>query len=109
MGCQSDVSGLCRQQVRAQRRLLAAFTDAERRRSGAMGKLQEFDITFANNKVVYSPGESIRGTVKIRTGNSLQYKGNLQHFHTEGEKHVSASVSFSCCFFSEARGDARCK
>ncbi|CAK6965102.1 arrestin domain-containing protein 1b [Scomber scombrus] len=39
-----------------------------------MGKLQEFDITFANNKVVYSPGESIRGTVKIRTGNSLQYK-----------------------------------
>uniref|UniRef100_A0A667XUD5 Arrestin domain containing 1 n=1 Tax=Myripristis murdjan TaxID=586833 RepID=A0A667XUD5_9TELE len=39
-----------------------------------MGKLQEFDITFANNKVVYSPGESISGTVKIRTGNSLQYK-----------------------------------
>ncbi|KAM4635121.1 arrestin domain-containing protein 1b isoform 1-T1 [Polymixia lowei] len=39
-----------------------------------MGKLQEFDITFANNKVVYSPGESISGNVKIRTGNSLQYK-----------------------------------
>nr|XP_046231293.1 arrestin domain-containing protein 1b [Scatophagus argus] len=39
-----------------------------------MGKLQEFDITFTNNKVVYSPGESISGTVKIRTGNSLQYK-----------------------------------
>ncbi|XP_042364634.1 arrestin domain-containing protein 1b [Plectropomus leopardus] len=39
-----------------------------------MGKLQEFDITFANNKVVYGPGESISGTVKIRTGNSLQYK-----------------------------------
>ncbi|XP_071322201.1 arrestin domain-containing protein 1b isoform X1 [Trachinotus anak] len=48
--------------------------DAERRRSGAMGKLQEFDITFTNNKVVYGPGESISGTVKIRTGNSLQYK-----------------------------------
>nr|XP_057920122.1 arrestin domain-containing protein 1b [Doryrhamphus excisus]XP_057920123.1 arrestin domain-containing protein 1b [Doryrhamphus excisus]XP_057920124.1 arrestin domain-containing protein 1b [Doryrhamphus excisus]XP_057920126.1 arrestin domain-containing protein 1b [Doryrhamphus excisus]XP_057920127.1 arrestin domain-containing protein 1b [Doryrhamphus excisus] len=39
-----------------------------------MGKLQEFDITFANNKVVYSPGESISGTVKIRISNSLQYK-----------------------------------
>ncbi|XP_010744079.2 arrestin domain-containing protein 1b isoform X1 [Larimichthys crocea] len=39
-----------------------------------MGKLQEFDITFTNNKVVYGPGESISGTVKIRTGNSLQFK-----------------------------------
>ncbi|XP_044030868.1 arrestin domain-containing protein 1b [Siniperca chuatsi] len=39
-----------------------------------MGKLQEFDITFTNNKVVYGPGESISGTVKIRTGHSLQYK-----------------------------------
>lgn len=41
-----------------------------------MGKLQEFDITFANNKLVYGPGESISGTVKIRTGSPLQYKGN---------------------------------
>lgn len=40
-----------------------------------MGKLQEFDITFANNKVVYGPGESISGTVKIRTSESLQFKG----------------------------------
>lgn len=40
-----------------------------------MGKLQEFDITFTNNKVVYGPGESMSGTVKIRTGNPLQYKG----------------------------------
>uniref|UniRef100_H2RKX4 Arrestin domain containing 1 n=1 Tax=Takifugu rubripes TaxID=31033 RepID=H2RKX4_TAKRU len=39
-----------------------------------MGKLQEFDITFTNNKVVYGPGESMSGTVKIRTGNPLQYK-----------------------------------
>ncbi|XP_029372063.1 arrestin domain-containing protein 1b [Echeneis naucrates] len=39
-----------------------------------MGKLQEFDITFANNKVVYGPGESISGTVKIRTSTALQYK-----------------------------------
>ncbi|XP_054896640.1 arrestin domain-containing protein 1b isoform X1 [Poeciliopsis prolifica] len=47
---------------------------AEKYRSGAMGKLQEFDITFANNKVVYGPGESISGTVKIRTGSALQYR-----------------------------------
>uniref|UniRef100_H3CCN8 Arrestin domain containing 1 n=2 Tax=Tetraodon nigroviridis TaxID=99883 RepID=H3CCN8_TETNG len=39
-----------------------------------MGKLQEFDITFTNNKVVYGPGESISGTVKIRTSSSLPYK-----------------------------------
>ncbi|KAG7476845.1 hypothetical protein MATL_G00087140 [Megalops atlanticus] len=39
-----------------------------------MGKLQEFDITFTNNKVVYSPGESISGTVKITSANPLQYK-----------------------------------
>lgn len=44
-------------------------------RCGDMGKLQEFDITFTNNKVVYGPGESISGSVKIRTGSSLQYKG----------------------------------
>ena len=52
-----------------------------------MGKLQEFDITFTNNKVVYGPGESISGTVKIRTGNSLQYKGKLQFsvYSAEGE------------------------
>lgn len=58
-------------------------------RSGAMGKLQEFDITFTNNKVVYGPGESISGTVKIRTGNSLQYKGKLPFntFSTERKTH----------------------
>ncbi|XP_058474079.1 arrestin domain-containing protein 1b [Solea solea] len=39
-----------------------------------MGKLQEFDITFANNKVVYGPGESVSGTVKIRTSTSVPYK-----------------------------------
>ncbi|XP_010876251.1 arrestin domain-containing protein 1b [Esox lucius] len=39
-----------------------------------MGKLQLFDITFTNSKVVYSPGESISGTVNIITSNSLQYK-----------------------------------
>uniref|UniRef100_A0A1A8ISN3 Arrestin domain containing 1b n=2 Tax=Nothobranchius kuhntae TaxID=321403 RepID=A0A1A8ISN3_NOTKU len=39
-----------------------------------MGKLQEFNITFTNNKVVYGPGESMSGAVYIRTGTSLQYK-----------------------------------
>ncbi|KAG7498316.1 hypothetical protein JOB18_005365 [Solea senegalensis] len=39
-----------------------------------MGKLQEFDITFANNKVVYGSGESVSGTVKIRTCTSVPYK-----------------------------------
>lgn len=40
-----------------------------------MGKLQEFEITFTNNKVVYNPGESISGTVRIKTSHSLQFKG----------------------------------
>ncbi|KAM9735677.1 arrestin domain-containing protein 1b [Menidia menidia] len=46
-----------------------------------MGKLQAFEITFTNNKVVYGPGESISGTVKIRTGNSLQYKAIKVNCH----------------------------
>uniref|UniRef100_A0A3P8WWN4 Arrestin domain containing 1 n=1 Tax=Cynoglossus semilaevis TaxID=244447 RepID=A0A3P8WWN4_CYNSE len=40
-----------------------------------MGKIQEFDITLYNNKVVYGPGESVSGTVKIRTNSALQCKG----------------------------------
>lgn len=57
-----------------------------------MGKLQEFHITFTNNKVVYGPGESISGTVKIRTSNSLQYKGELPFygFSTQGEEHFAS-------------------
>ncbi|XP_062874005.1 arrestin domain-containing protein 1a isoform X2 [Trichomycterus rosablanca] len=39
-----------------------------------MGKLQEFLITLNDNKVVYSPGESISGTVKISTAQSIQCK-----------------------------------
>ncbi|RVE65415.1 hypothetical protein OJAV_G00116320 [Oryzias javanicus] len=39
-----------------------------------MGKLQEFDIFFTNNKVVYGPGESVSGVVRIRTSSALQYK-----------------------------------
>ncbi|KAI4877723.1 hypothetical protein NFI96_021980, partial [Prochilodus magdalenae] len=42
---------------------------------GAMGKLQEFSIVFANSKVVYSPGESISGSVRVTTASALQYKG----------------------------------
>lgn len=48
-----------------------------------MGKLQEFDITFTNNKVVYGPGESISGTVKIRTTESLHFKGKLSVSETQ--------------------------
>lgn len=40
-----------------------------------MGKLQEFEITFDKNKVVYSPGESISGTVTFKLGQPLQCKG----------------------------------
>ncbi|XP_072227716.1 arrestin domain-containing protein 1b [Leuresthes tenuis] len=46
-----------------------------------MGKLQAFEITFSNNKVVYGPGEYISGTVKIRTSNSLQYKAIKVNCH----------------------------
>ncbi|XP_034727704.1 arrestin domain-containing protein 1a [Etheostoma cragini] len=39
-----------------------------------MGKLQEFEIKFDNNKVVYTPGESISGTVRFKLGQPLQCK-----------------------------------
>uniref|UniRef100_A0A671YTW4 Arrestin domain containing 1a n=1 Tax=Sparus aurata TaxID=8175 RepID=A0A671YTW4_SPAAU len=39
-----------------------------------MGKLQEFEIAFDKNKVVYSPGESISGSVTIKLGQPLQCK-----------------------------------
>ncbi|XP_034398439.1 arrestin domain-containing protein 1a [Cyclopterus lumpus] len=39
-----------------------------------MGKLQGFEITFDQNKVVYSPGESISGTATFRLGQPLQCK-----------------------------------
>ncbi|XP_029915229.1 arrestin domain-containing protein 1a [Myripristis murdjan] len=39
-----------------------------------MGKLQEFELTFDSNKIVYSPGESISGTLKIKLAQSLQCK-----------------------------------
>uniref|UniRef100_A0A8B9LVS8 Arrestin domain containing 1 n=1 Tax=Astyanax mexicanus TaxID=7994 RepID=A0A8B9LVS8_ASTMX len=42
-----------------------------------MGKLQEFEITLKDNKVVYSPGESISGTVKITTAQQIQCKGKI--------------------------------
>ncbi|KAG7480421.1 hypothetical protein MATL_G00055910 [Megalops atlanticus] len=46
-----------------------------------MGKLLEFDITLTNNKVVYNPGESITGTLKIKTSQSLQYKAIKVNCH----------------------------
>lgn len=45
-----------------------------------MGKLQEFHITLNDNKVVYSPGESISGTVKISTAQPIQCKGKTSYF-----------------------------
>ncbi|XP_065819340.1 arrestin domain-containing protein 1a isoform X1 [Labrus bergylta] len=39
-----------------------------------MGKLQEFEITFDKNKEVYSAGESISGTVKIKLAHALLCK-----------------------------------
>ncbi|CAB1321736.1 unnamed protein product [Coregonus sp. 'balchen'] len=39
-----------------------------------MGQLQEFVITFKDNKVVYSPGESVSGTLKITTAHALLFK-----------------------------------
>lgn len=39
-----------------------------------MGKLQEFKIVFEKNKDVYSPGESISGTVTVKLGQPLQCK-----------------------------------
>ncbi|KAF0033692.1 hypothetical protein F2P81_013758 [Scophthalmus maximus] len=40
-----------------------------------MGKIQEFEIAFDQNKVVYGPGESISGTVRVRLGQALTCKG----------------------------------
>ncbi|XP_022610307.1 arrestin domain-containing protein 1-like [Seriola dumerili] len=39
-----------------------------------MGKLQEFEIALDKNKVVYSPGESISGTVTIKVNQALPCK-----------------------------------
>lgn len=53
-----------------------------------MGKVQEFDISFDKNKVVYSPGESISGTVTIKLGQPLQCKGKspLTPAHLAGRR-----------------------
>lgn len=48
-----------------------------------MGKLKEFEITFDGNKVVYSPGESITGTVRIKVAQALPCKGRRLCFKTE--------------------------
>ncbi|KAK2837106.1 hypothetical protein Q5P01_014318 [Channa striata] len=39
-----------------------------------MGKLRQFDITFDKNKEVYSPGESISGTVTVHVNQPLLCK-----------------------------------
>ena len=40
-----------------------------------MGKLEEFEISFTDNKVVYRPGDPITGTVKITNAEPIQCKG----------------------------------
>ncbi|XP_068616788.1 arrestin domain-containing protein 1a [Brachionichthys hirsutus] len=39
-----------------------------------MGKIQEFEIKFDKNKVVYSPGDSMCGSVKVKLDQPLQCK-----------------------------------
>ncbi|KAG9266241.1 arrestin domain-containing protein 1b [Astyanax mexicanus] len=39
-----------------------------------MGKLQEFSIAFTSNKLVYSPGETLSGSVRLTTDRALHYK-----------------------------------
>ncbi|XP_005171840.2 arrestin domain-containing protein 1a isoform X2 [Danio rerio] len=74
-----------------------------------MGKLQEFEISFDNNKTVYSPGESLTGTLKISIAQSIQCKAikvNCQGFcgvtsksndtdWTDEEQYFSSSVSIA--------------
>lgn len=40
-----------------------------------MGKIEQFEIAFDKNKEVYTPGESICGTVTVKLNQSLQCKG----------------------------------
>ncbi|XP_051749526.1 arrestin domain-containing protein 1a [Ctenopharyngodon idella] len=74
-----------------------------------MGKLQEFEITLNNNKTVYSPGESLSGTLKISITQPILCKAikvNCQGFcgvtsksndtdWTEEEQYFSSSVSIA--------------
>ncbi|MEQ2266563.1 hypothetical protein XENORESO_010428 [Xenotaenia resolanae] len=39
-----------------------------------MGKLEALDIEFSDNKVVYTPGESISGTVTVKVNQPIQCK-----------------------------------
>nr|XP_015797184.2 arrestin domain-containing protein 1a isoform X1 [Nothobranchius furzeri] len=39
-----------------------------------MGKLQEFEIAFDQNKLVYTPGESLTGTVRVHANQAIQCK-----------------------------------
>uniref|UniRef100_A0A7D9NLN5 Arrestin domain-containing 1 n=1 Tax=Xenopus tropicalis TaxID=8364 RepID=A0A7D9NLN5_XENTR len=42
-----------------------------------MGKVQLFEISLRDSRVIYSPGEPLAGTVTIRTAAPLPYKGEL--------------------------------
>ncbi|TRY93174.1 hypothetical protein DNTS_012860 [Danionella cerebrum] len=74
-----------------------------------MGKIQEFDLTFHNNKTVYSPGESLAGVLKILISQPIQCKAikvNCQGFcgvtsksndtdWTDEEQYFSSSISIA--------------
>ncbi|XDV38507.1 hypothetical protein PO909_007891 [Leuciscus waleckii] len=66
-----------------------------------MGKLQEFEITFTNSKVVYNPGESISGTVRIKTSHSLQFKGKRRLGHRRLDS-CFHERQWTSCFFCDA-------
>ncbi|XP_076126215.1 arrestin domain-containing protein 1-like [Alosa pseudoharengus] len=46
-----------------------------------MGKLEEFEISFTDNQVVYNPGDSITGTVKITNSEAIQCKAIKVNCH----------------------------
>ncbi|XP_031426218.1 arrestin domain-containing protein 1a isoform X2 [Clupea harengus] len=46
-----------------------------------MGKLEEFEISFTDNKVVYRPGDPITGTVKITNAEPIQCKAIKVNCH----------------------------
>ncbi|KAL2092230.1 hypothetical protein ACEWY4_012028 [Coilia grayii] len=46
-----------------------------------MGKLEQFEISFTDNKVVYSPGDAITGTVNITNVEAIQCKAIKVNCH----------------------------
>ena len=61
-----------------------------------MGKLQAFEITLKDNKVVYSPGESISGTVNINPAQPIQCTGR----HGDPNSLTYAVICPACIFLT---------